>query len=712
MAYYAHSKEGLPLAEWQTVREHAENVAALCVRFTEKWCSEEFAFDLGLLHDVGKYQPDFQRRIRGDPSLRVEHAFCGAIESRHYKLCGADYCIAGHHSGLPDVGTKVDREEEGTLCAKCKRKAQDYSVYRSELTLRPLRDKPFRFTPPQDQATFQKRFAFWIRMMFSALVDADNLDTEAFCQGARPPIPGDLARCREQLDQKLRSFAADTSVRRARRALLEQAMGRAGEEADLYLMNMPTGSGKTLASMAFALEQAVRRGLKRIIYVIPYTSIIEQNAGVFREIFGEDVVLEHHYNFDDKKIGEEGTREKLRRAAENWEAPVIVTTNVQFFESIYGNRPAEMRKLHNIAGSMLVFDEAHLFPEAFYQPCLEAVKFLVRDYGCRALFLTATMPDFSAWLKDFGCGELKTCELIRDTSVFPVFERCRIEDLSAVSVEKLLSLASEATSSLLVVNTRRAARMLYEKLGGEKYHLSTWMTKLDRDRVIRKVREALSQGRQFVLVSTSLIEAGVDLDFERVFRERAGLDNVLQTAGRCNREGRRDPASCRAYVFDFEEQEWGTRDPAMKTRQYFCLGEMQKRGASPEAVRAYFDRLFGYYQGEMKQHDFSGAVTALGFQFETYAEKFRLIDDNSLGVIVVDPEDEQEREILNSLALDSKKARRQLQAYAVSLRGWEADRLRAQGVLEERDGLIFLTNFNYYDRETGIRLRDDSDYIY
>ena len=712
MRYLAHSKEGAPEGQWQTIFEHAEGVAKLCARFSSLWCEEAYARDLGLLHDIGKYQEDFQRRIRGERALQVEHSICGAVESAKYRLYGADYCIAGHHGGLPDVGTKLDPPDETTLWARKKRKMQDYSAYRDELSLSSLTKPPFRIAFSADPEEMQKEFAFWIRMMFSSLVDADFLDTERFCSGTRQTPSADFRLCLKQIEEKMAAFPNDTPVARARRSLLEQVLSHREEDAHLYLMNMPTGSGKTLASMYFALEQAVRLGLKRIIYIIPYTSIIEQNAKVFRDLFGDEAVLEHHCNFDYESIGEEPTREKLRYAAENWDAPVIVTTNVQFFESIYGNRPSQARKLHNIAESVLVFDEVHMFPSLFYQPCLEAVKLLVSQYSCRALFLTATMPDHQKWMELFGCGGIRQCELIRDKTCFSVFERCKIEDLGVISTERLLFLAAEANSSLIVINTRRAARAIYERLPGEKYHLSTYMTKRDRARVIENVKRALAENRRFVLVSTSLIEAGVDLDFERVFRERAGLDNLLQTAGRCNRNGSRDAKDCTAFSFDLDDAELVTRDKHMEVRQYFSrqIGE-EYALTDTDGIRAYFDRLFEYEKQERDTYNFHRYITENGYLFESCARDFKFIDDDSVGVVIVYPDDEAEKVVIESLATGGRAAKRRLQTYAVSLRKWEFSELFDQGVLKEENGLWFLTHFGYYDEETGIRSDASCDII-
>lgn len=711
MQFYAHTKEGSE-EEWQTIREHAENVARLCVEFSERWCTREYAENLGLLHDVGKYQADFQERLR-DPSVHIEHAFCGAIACKKYAMTFAEYCIAGHHAGLPDCGTPDARMDENTLFGKMKRKAQDFSAYMNELSMKKIDRLPIKFPVSSEPRLAQKQIAFWLRMVFSSLVDADYLDTERYVTGKeRKPVRADFSVLLQKLKERYARFPSESEVQKARSSLLLQLLSYKQEDAELYCMNMPTGSGKTLASMRFALEQAVRLGLKRIIYVIPYTSIIEQNAQVFREIFGEDIVLEHHCNFDYDAFDEEDTAKKFMHAAENWDAPIVVTTNVQFFQSIYNNKPSQMRKLHNIADSMLVFDEVHMFPSLFYQPCLEAVKTLVKEYGCRALFLSATMPDFENWLHTFDCDGLRMLDLIPDKQLFSVFDRCKIQDLAEVDTDALICKAEEGVATLIVVNTKKAAKALYEKIPGKKYHLSTYMTKYDRTRVIEEVKRCLREGERFILVSTSLIEAGVDLDFAAVFRERAGLDNILQAAGRCNREGMRSAEASVTYVFDFADEELCTKDQPMCVKQYLCREAMNDHGTSLQAVKAYFDKLFRYNTEEMRENDFANFITRFGFQFESYAEKFHLIDDNTENLVIEYPGEEEEQELLAALPFGGRQIKRRLQKYTVSVRPREFAKLMEQGVVVQRGGFNVLVNFSYYDRETGIRFSDDSNYIF
>lgn len=713
--YYAHTLEGESEEKWQTIKVHAENVAKKIKNFSNLWCTEEYAENLGLLHDVGKYQADFQRRLRGE-KISVEHSIGGAALWLKMKWpeSGA-YCIAGHHSGLPDVGNKTDSLDEPTLLGRIKRaSSQSFSDYKNELSLKKIRTFPAKDAvcmsagSPDD---IKKEYAFWTRMMFSCLTDADYLDTEKFCNGRKERgINAEFKVCRNQINHYISGFNADTPVKRARDAMRRQVMSHAQEKADVYLINMPTGSGKTLTSMQFALERAISSGKKHIIYVIPYTSIIEQNAKIFKNIFGDDAVLEHHCNFDYESVKDIGTRKRLQRTAENWDASIIVTTNVQFFESIYGNRSSELRKLHNIANSVIVFDEAHMIPNLYFQPCLEAVRMLTLRYHCEAVFMTATMPDFHTWMREFGCGSVKTVDLLMNKSNFSIFDRCKIENLGQLSSEKLVGLAKDAQNSLIVVNSRKAARQIYKLLPGKKYHLSTYMTHEDRSETIAMVRKSLESQEHFCLVSTSLIEAGVDLDFDLVFREIAGLDNLLQTAGRCNREGKKQ--GCKAYAFEFEEEALQPKNKDFVLKQSICQEVFKKyeNAASPEAVAFYFNQLYAYTLCDMQSMDFQTAfstascgIDGFGFDFANYARNFRLIDENTQPLVIVT---ERNRKmvmpLLNAIAHGGMACMRQLQKYSINLRPYEFEQLINAGVVCNEKGVNYLECERYYKKETGI----------
>ena len=734
--FYAHSRENGSEREYQTIKEHAEGVARLSCDFSYNWCEENFAKAISFLHDVGKYQPTFQKRICG-AKVSVPHAICGAKEFAEYNLPdAAAYIISGHHAGLPD---------KCVLCERLKEKTEFYGSYKSELTIPACskKAKPYKNTVSEKGEIAWKEYAFWIRMMFSCLVDADFLDTEAFCSTGKVErgIETDFKKCLKNLKNLVTTLQekASTKTEIARKVLTEQVLSHTQDDANIYYMNMPTGSGKTLASINFALERAIHTGKKRIIYVIPYTSIIDQNAKVFKNIFGNDAVLEHHCNFDYESYESESTREKMRRSAENWDSSIIVTTNVQFFESIYGNKTSKLRKLHNIADSIIVFDEVHMLPKGFFQPCLEAIKILTQKYGCEAVFLTATMPDFDEWLEKFKCSELKTCDLIDDTSCFDAFERCKIENLGEVSDEFVLEKAVSAKNALIVVNKRQTAKELYEKCPIKKYHLSTYMNHFDRDRVISEVKRSIESDEHFCLFSTSLIEAGVDLDFDIVFRELSGLDNLLQTAGRCNRSGRKNADKCITYSFELESHTMKNKNERYSAKDVFDKFE---NVASPEAIRFYFNKLYEIEQENMEKNDFLYAKAegmhtdysrrAEGFDinkiyrsleekgisyfnFAGYAKSFKLIDEFNYPLLIIDKRNRAEVEMLFDelkYAVSGRMIRRKLQKYIVSLHHYEWEKLMEAGVIQTREGIDCLANENYYNKETGISFEDNTDYIF
>lgn len=386
------------------------------------------------------------------------------------------------------------------------------------------------------------------------------MDTALFSGGSENrSLKANFAACLERLEKRMNGFVCQTELQRARGRLQAQAVQNAERDGEIYLMHMPTGSGKTLCSMQVALRRALREnsGKKRIIYIIPYNSIIEQTAEVFADIFGEDMEILRHqstFSYEDADM-EEQEKQTAKLACENWDAQVIITTAVQFFESIYSNRRSRLRKLHNMADSILIFDEAHLMPDGFLQPCLEAIVYLTRYLNSEAVFLTATMPDFRELLQRYTLPDSRVIDLITDTSAFGNFAKCSFADGGVLSQESLLQRAMEMPSALIVVNQKRTARALYEKCSGGKYHLSTYMTAIDRKAAIAEIKEALAAleeaypdlrnvppERRITVISTSLIEAGVDLDFSAVYRELAGLDSILQAGGRCNREGKRPKA--------------------------------------------------------------------------------------------------------------------------------------------------------------------------
>lgn len=715
----------------QSIREHSERTADLCREYAVP-PMKDLAYAIGLFHDLGKYQPSFAKRLLGG-HIRVEHAVCGALEvHKAYPSplnLMMEYCIVGHHTGLPNGGNKNDSPDQSTLQGRMSRPFEPYDHFKKEITLPKIDYSSYlRFLSAdcnKDPDKLIDKFAFLTRYVFSCLVDADWTDTAEFCREGLPPAPlgGDFEACLRKVDDHLRSFVCVTELQKKRTLLQEQAYKNARREGEIYLLNMPTGSGKTLASVKIALEKAVRTGKKRVIYVIPFNSIIEQTANVFEDIFGEDMeILRHHstYSYEDEANGSEDYRLSAKTAAENWDAPFIITTGVQFFESLYSNKKGKLRKLHNMSESILVFDEAHLMPEAYLQSCLQAAAYLTRYLNSQAIFLTATMPDYERLLKIYALENSKIINLINDTSFFREFKKCAYHYIGKRTKEQLLLSLGKAPSTLIIVNKKATARALYKECVGEKYHLSTYMTSKDRSRVLKEIIRALAdlekdypnlqkvpQDRHITIVSTSLIEAGVDLDVHTVFRELNGLDSILQAGGRCNREGKRKQAD--VFIFQLSEE---TDRVDMERKHNLTKGLLERQGdiTQPECIREYYDRMYFMEKEEIEKntiHQFCRDLHSIPFQ--TYGENFKVIEDRSCSIVV--PTDEDSRRMVEQLRYTKKGDARKLQKYTCSVAHWELDALLRQNVIRDFDtGIFCLLNEDYYDHNLGI-LFEAKDYI-
>lgn len=408
----------------QTVAEHLLGTAALAAGFGSAFGAEEDARLAGLLHDIGKCSDAFQARLRGGP--RCDHSTAGAQEARRLGSPPVAFAVAGHHGGLPDGGAKGDTADDPTMSGRFQRSLEDYSRFAAQIKLPDKRLVPPTLDGPPGTASF--RAAFYTRMLFSCLVDADSLDTEAFMNGA--PERGmnrPIVELLERFDMFLRQRGWDMPVRELdhlRHDILVQCRELARLERGLFTLTVPTGGGKTGASMAFALEHAQKYGLKRIIYVIPYTSIIEQNAAVFKDMLGEDCVLEHHSAVDgDDSESPSPTQTRRKLASENWDATVVVTTAVQFFESLFAAKRSKCRKLHNLANSVIIFDEAQMLPVPYLNPCVAAMAELAAHYGSSCVLCTATQPSLSPLLGQYAPA-LPLRELCPDwVKLLPKFRR-------------------------------------------------------------------------------------------------------------------------------------------------------------------------------------------------------------------------------------------------------------------------------------------------
>ncbi len=735
---FAHSTINSERSDWQPLRSHLENVGRMAKERAAVFGAHTLAEASGLLHDLGKYTADFQRRLAGD-AIRVDHATRGAmVATERYGPLGylIAYPIAGHHAGLANGFESGDRTAlrerlRGTGLPPL------LPQWQEEVRLpETLGDLPFK-GGAAGGAMFQATFL--VRMLFSCLVDADYLDTEAFYDRIAPPGQQSnrsrlraverpsLEELRERLDASIARFSADSDVNRIRAEILAHVRGEAQRTPGLFSLTVPTGGGKTLASLAFALDHAIRHGLRRVIFVIPFTSIVEQNAAVFRRALGElgdAAVLEHHSAFIAPELSRHDAeryqaQEKLKLAMENWDAPIVVTTAVQFFESLFAARPSQCRKLHNVAGSVVILDEAQTLPLKLLRPAVAAIDELARNYRSSVVLCTATQPALQA--PEFVGGLKQVRELAPEPpALFRKLERVRVKHVGELDDEALARRMRAHEQVLCIVNNRRHARAVFQAmadLDGAR-HLTTLMCARHRSEVLAGVREDLWQGRPCRLVSTSLIEAGVDVDFPLVLRAQAGLDSIAQAAGRCNREGRRAAAVSEVQVFTTANPDWA---PPPELKQFAqAAATVLRRHAdnplSPAAIQAYFRELYWQKGGAaLDGGDLLGLLQRSrpdSLPMETLAARFRMIESVQMPVIV--PFDDTAREALQALHFADKSGglARRLQPYLVQLprQGFEA--LRKSGAIQpvapERWGEQFmeLTVMDLYDKRFGLSWDD------
>lgn len=727
MEYYAHTRED---GERQTVKAHLEGVSKLAEGFSVdflKPLAKKAAFD----HDLGKYALKYQWRL-DDDNIKFSHAACGALEYKKFadkNDCFAslfaplmEYCIAGHHTGLMDGGTDADNSDSPTLSGTLKRGNEytgdsDYSAYATEIEFATLTQE--EITPPynelcsaKDPTELIERYAFFTKFVFSCLTDADFLDTEIFCnKNVERGMSGDFEKALDKLNRELSDMPSDNPLRQARSRIQQQAFDNSVNKSHISILDMPTGSGKTLCSLKLALES----GKKRIIYVIPYTSIIEQTANKFEKMFGDVLpVLQHHsnYSYDGNTEEEKKIVEKLKRTCENWDAPLIITTSVQFFQSIYHYKGSALRKLHNLRDSVIVFDEIHLIPTELLRPCLKAVGYITKYLNSEALFLSATMPDYSKLFDKF-LPDVNYNKLVTDRTNFKYFKKCEYKDMGKTTLETIAENASRCKNALIVVNTKKTAAELYNLVQGEKYHLSANMTPAHRSRVIEVVRNKLENGEPITVVSTSLVEAGVDLDFNTVFRQLSGLDSILQAGGRCNREGK--DAKGYVYVFDIDETYRKGSDLAMRINKTKGLLEKYQDITSYDCIKEYYDGIFDFNQSRIAENsiakyneqsnsfDRQGLMSPYSIPFRSYAMQFEYISADTISIVIDDPNDQTCHELVETLRNGDMSVRRALQKYSVSVYMNVFKDLYSQGVLNDHGtGIFILENQSYYNNETGL----------
>lgn len=728
--YYAHTKPGsADPAEWQPLESHLHNVAELAAEFARPFGGEEWAYLAGLWHDLGKYSEAFQRKLYDANGIeshletvpgKVVHSQAGGHWAQIQGWKGIDrilcWLIMGHHAGLADYSST----DSGAKALEPKmRKPQDsISVLGNVPDDLKQQSEP---NPPKPLLN-QADIAFFIRMLFSCVVDADFLDTEVFMDPARSriratPYPS-MRELLDYFDAYMQQFCMnvdESEINRIRANILNQCRTASVGKPSVFSLTVPTGGGKTLASMAFALRHAVKWGKQRIIYVIPYTSIIEQTVDVYRKIQGfENAILEHHSNVQEDDESKESVAGRL--AAENWDAPIVVTTSVQFFESLYACKTSRCRKLHNISESVVIFDEAQCLPPEHLRPIVFAIRELHRHYGVTPVLCTATQPvvtqresfDFK-----FREGFENVTEIVDDPkTIFTQLNRVHVNafaNLAPTNYETIAeSIMNEGQSVLCIVNRKDPdCRTLAECLPEEQtIYLSTNMCAGHRTVVFEDIRGRLKRDvKPLFVISTSLVEAGVDLDFPVVYRALTGLDSIAQAAGRCNREDRLSVKG-RTIVFTPEEQPSYVRATASIAREYL-VPERLRNLFTPEIFHRYFtQRFFQVGTDVLDKHGILALLNNhLEFAFRMVAERFRLIDDDwQMPLIVPYGQALEYVDRLVECQWDSRRMFRKLQRYTIAIpkaMHWKLMDEQHIHALESHPGVYILHNQALYSDRYG-----------
>lgn len=737
MPYYAHSVSGRPEGEWEPLARHLAEVEEGARSRGRRFGAEALAGLAGRVHDIGKYGPDFQARLR-DPAKSADHSTAGAVWAFEHlpPIWGRllAHVVAGHHAGLKDdlFSPESRIETKAALLAPVERAAQADSFALPQgvsgpAGMRRLKGGEFGF-----------QIAFLTRMIFSCLIDADrtaarfdaHVKAEPTEEITHPSIEALEAALHDWMGQRA---ATPNALNTLRDQVLRATITKAAEPQGVFTLTVPTGGGKTLTSLAFALAHARRHKLDRVVVVIPFTSIIEQTAQVYRKALGGlgEAVLEHHSAFE--QTDEAGwSRDRvgpgrLRLAMERWDNPIVVTTAVQFFESLFSNRPSRCRKLHSLARSVVVVDEAQTMPLPLLRPCVAALKELARNYGASVVLCTATQPALEGptpGRSGFPGGFKAPKEIAPDVpALFAALRRVTVRDIGLQDDAALAGLIAKMPQGLCIVNQRAHARALFQAirhLPGAR-HLSTCMHSVHRSRVLAEIRVDLENKRPCRVVATSLIEAGVDVDFPLVLRASAGLDQVAQAAGRCNREFLRAPEESEVLVFTAAEYGVIKSLTAHAETGAETLRLHEGDPFAPPAMRAFFDLLYWRKgQSELDRNGVletcAGKVGDMNFPFESIAAAMRFIDDVMVPVIVAQEEAKpgEVAGLIHDLRYASSVGgiARKLGRYTVGVPRNVRAEMITQGVAEAirreefGDQFVVLHNLDLYKPETGLDWED------
>ena len=706
---------------FQSNEEHCMDVAKLAEQFASEFGMGEWGYVLGVLHDKGKEKHQFQEYIRdvnGIPGHKhwtqkgKAHSYVGAILAKQlfpYVYPMLSYPIMGHHTELDDYGDFQKKMSR---------------VIPNEVTPCDLNTQLSIPSSLRELSAFD--YATVIRMLFSCLKDADNLCTEKFMNPDKHQLRGKHISIIEMLDklerylQKLQEKSVVSEVNRIRKRVQDICRQEAEGDKGFYGLTVPTGGGKTLSSILWALLHAKRNHQKRIIIAIPYTSIIVQTASILKEIFGEENVLEHHCNFNvEDATDDKEEREKIALATENWDYPIIVTTNVRLFESMFSNKRSDCRKLHNIANSVIILDEVQALPIGFLQPIISTLKLYRQTFGVSVLFTTASQPILCGQHVSWGLSKLNGIDekdwheiIPADEKLYDKLRRVEIHvDKDVSTYDDIASRMLEHNRVLCIVNSRKDAQEIFKRLPKEELtiHLSRLMYPEHVSSSIERIKDALRTDCPIIrVVSTQLVEAGVDIDFPVVFRQEAGLDSILQAAGRCNREGHREIGH--TYVFKLPNQtRKGILAKAIGAYHQFQLDTNHYDWLSIEAMNTYFRYLYQSAKFDekeiFKKCKYSRNEACLTCDFESIHHDFKMIADDGVGIVVLTHDNEALIQEIKESGIIDYQSIKNLSKFTVNIRKKDFDQLLKEHCIKEivdMSGVYYTPNEKQYDPDIGL----------
>jgi len=710
---YAHSQN--PSGKYQPLDSHLASTAELCKKFAEDFDSGKLGGLLGLLHDIGKIDSRFQKKLLNqDASIKVDHKFCGSVLATE-RFWALGYIIACHHGGLQDFTDFKIKLREKKVCPHIDESLRAAATVLHRIEGHFSEEYNARDVKMPDFVQSMKKkidLEFYLRMLFSCLVDADFLDTENHFHPEKAKLreieTGITPLFERFLEYHSKMSKIPSPVNDIRRKIYQDCINAANNQQGFFRLMVPTGGGKTLSSLAFALKHVETHNLKRIIYAIPYTSIIEQTASVFKRIFDDANVLEHHssFAFQDESDEYETKSIQWRLASENWDYPIIVTTTVQLFESIFSDKICKLRKLHNLSRSVIILDEVQTLPVRLLNPILDVLQQLVKYYHTSIILCTATQPAFEENVYLKGIKEPVKDIVKSPETIYTKLKRAKYEFPALTekwSWDRVANHLRESPQAMAVVNTKRDAMALFERLVdlGCTYHLSTLLCGAHRRDLLDRIRELLKENALCILIATQVVEAGVDIDFPVVMRAIGPLDSLVQAAGRCNREGKmQEPGQ----VIIFDPEKGDSPRGSYRNATDTCIAILQS-GAdldNPEIYTRYFRMIYQGQDTDVKKIQ----LARESLRFAEVAKKFKMIEEETESVVVdyygMTGGDDSLNDILSKVQhRPLREILRQLQPYVVNIPFYLFPRLKKEGLISEYAPGIYRW-LGRYDLKIGI----------